>query len=363
MIDSDASPVWTKVASMGRDLNPENELYTAGEEDSMLADADLDMDLGDEGEELQGLGGGEESLDEPPLDLDFELPAGEELEALGDLDGDAGGDLDFSLDLDAEGEAEVESEAEAAGDLDFDLDLDATVASDEAPLEADESMDFDLGGLGADAAADEVVADAPSVELDLSELEGEDEVGDLDLEAGLDFDFSVEEEGQDGAETLEGLSDEIADVDSDDLDLQLSTVKGEAADDGEGNINIEWDFTAAGEDPAALAEDDEPSIEFDLGAMGDEVAADEEADPDASINATLDVDRDELLAGELDDLSDISEVTPDPGSMADTKLDLAKAYIDMGDEDGARSILEEVLSEGDDGQQAKAHELLEQLPK
>ena len=30
-----------------------------------------------------------------------------------------------------------------------------------------------------------------------------------------------------------------------------------------------------------------------------------------------------------------------------TKLDLARAYIDMGDPEGARSILEEVLDEGD----------------
>ena len=32
-----------------------------------------------------------------------------------------------------------------------------------------------------------------------------------------------------------------------------------------------------------------------------------------------------------------------------TKLDLARAYVDMGDPAGARSILEEVLDEGDDG--------------
>ena len=29
-----------------------------------------------------------------------------------------------------------------------------------------------------------------------------------------------------------------------------------------------------------------------------------------------------------------------------TKLDLARAYMDMGDPEGARNILEEVLSEG-----------------
>ena len=42
----------------------------------------------------------------------------------------------------------------------------------------------------------------------------------------------------------------------------------------------------------------------------------------------------------------------------DTQLDLARAYIDMGDEDGARPVLKEVISAGDLRQQAEARELL-----
>ena len=44
-----------------------------------------------------------------------------------------------------------------------------------------------------------------------------------------------------------------------------------------------------------------------------------------------------------------------------TKLDLAKAYIDMGDSEGARDILNEVISEGSDQQQAEARELMGQV--
>ena len=44
-----------------------------------------------------------------------------------------------------------------------------------------------------------------------------------------------------------------------------------------------------------------------------------------------------------------------------TKLDLARAYVDMGDPDGARSILEEVLEEGDDGQQKEAQGIIDAL--
>ncbi|HEX6995578.1 MAG TPA: FimV/HubP family polar landmark protein [Gammaproteobacteria bacterium] len=53
----------------------------------------------------------------------------------------------------------------------------------------------------------------------------------------------------------------------------------------------------------------------------------------------------------------------DPHTMTEigTKLDLARAYIDMGDPEGARSILEEVLDEGDAGQRREAQGLIDAL--
>jgi len=47
---------------------------------------------------------------------------------------------------------------------------------------------------------------------------------------------------------------------------------------------------------------------------------------------------------------------------AATKLDLARAYMDMGDPDGARSILQEVLSEGSASQKQEARRLIDSLP-
>ena len=44
-----------------------------------------------------------------------------------------------------------------------------------------------------------------------------------------------------------------------------------------------------------------------------------------------------------------------------TKLDLARAYIDMGDYDGAREILNEVLGEGSEIQCDEARQMLERL--
>ncbi|MDO8596254.1 MAG: FimV/HubP family polar landmark protein [Sulfuricaulis sp.] len=44
-----------------------------------------------------------------------------------------------------------------------------------------------------------------------------------------------------------------------------------------------------------------------------------------------------------------------------TKLDLAKAYIDMGDAEGARSILQEVMTEGNESQKKQAQDLSAQI--
>ena len=67
---------------------------------------------------------------------------------------------------------------------------------------------------------------------------------------------------------------------------------------------------------------------------------------------------------ESDDPTGTEEVSPlDPQTMTEvgTKLDLARAYIDMGDPEGARSILEEVLDEGDPGQRREAQSLIDVL--
>jgi len=54
----------------------------------------------------------------------------------------------------------------------------------------------------------------------------------------------------------------------------------------------------------------------------------------------------------------------EPATMSEvgTKLDLARAYMDMGDPEGARSILEEVLAEGSASQKTEARRLIDSLP-
>ncbi len=56
------------------------------------------------------------------------------------------------------------------------------------------------------------------------------------------------------------------------------------------------------------------------------------------------------------------ELEPVTMSEVGTKLDLARAYMDMGDPEGARSILEEVVHEGSASQKQEAQRLIETLP-
>ena len=67
----------------------------------------------------------------------------------------------------------------------------------------------------------------------------------------------------------------------------------------------------------------------------------------------------------LEDDIAVTEATgmPEDATMTEvgTKLDLARAYIDMGDPDGAISILNEVLDEGGTAQQQEARQLLSEL--
>jgi pilus assembly protein FimV len=70
---------------------------------------------------------------------------------------------------------------------------------------------------------------------------------------------------------------------------------------------------------------------------------------------------DDVSRSRTNDL-DLPDLDPVTLSEVGTKLDLARAYLDMGDPDGARAILEEVLSEGSPSQKSEAQRLVETLP-
>jgi pilus assembly protein FimV len=75
--------------------------------------------------------------------------------------------------------------------------------------------------------------------------------------------------------------------------------------------------------------------------------------PDVAFTATQKLSAEDLALPDLEPVT-MSEVG--------TKLDLARAYMDMGDPEGARNILEEVMHEGSTAQRQEAERLMESLP-
>ena len=106
---------------------------------------------------------------------------------------------------------------------------------------------------------------------------------------------------------------------------------------------------------AEQAPADDNGLDFDLGELASFVPQTESApqlatDEDLSFDLTDADEQDDEADGMLSNSDEVA-----------TKLDLARAYVEMGDPDGARSILEEVMQEGDAGQKSEAQTLLQQM--
>ena len=83
---------------------------------------------------------------------------------------------------------------------------------------------------------------------------------------------------------------------------------------------------------------------------------------DLDVGAPLTDHREPTVTERMPQDLDLPELEPVTLSEVGTKLDLARAYMDMGDPDGARSILQEVLGEGSASQKVEAQRLIETLP-
>ncbi|WP_020411761.1 FimV/HubP family polar landmark protein [Microbulbifer variabilis] len=374
------------------DLNGalENDAQLADSETPLQADNDLslddldlgELDLGDLNSEAGDLGeptvkeaSGDElaidAFDSAELDLDslelesdsaepaIESAAAEASEAKA---GGSIGGLDFELDLSMmDGEDEVKSiieepqAEEPAAELDQDLDLDAIdmdLADLQSPAgEADLSLEefsegelemiggeldseldldnIDLDDIAADLSSpDELAVEAEAVSSESAEL---DNSGDLSLETDLELDMaSLEATGEElslGGESIEeefSLEDELALIDeSTDGDLTLET----GADLGEGAIADEpGQLEAMAEKEQSGGESEFADLDFNL---------------ESDLNSEL-----SLLEG---------------GDEMGTKLELAQAYLDMGDKEGAKDILKEVAQDGGGEHRNRAEEMLERM--
>ncbi|VAX04589.1 hypothetical protein MNBD_GAMMA20-2163 [hydrothermal vent metagenome] len=332
-LGDETDPLWVKAVTMGSQLCPANPLF-GGAVHALQ-------------EELEG---GAPAADEDLLDFDFDLdtPTMEDTKVKADAD-------DFALD-DAERRERTEATTSTTLDtgLDFDvstLDFNLDQRDDEMKEEGvassdDNALDFDMKAL------DKAVA-APEAETEVASEEARKATDDLGFDKSTtDVDDSVlafssdemEPSKQSGSMESE-KSDFTVDLSAEELALDNNEVikfdsPAEAVDSSEFDIALDEVI----ENDALIVEDGVESTEAKQPDTGKDKATGDEPLLGESLE-------DELLSDDM--FGEVDEIG--------TKLDLAKAYVDMGDGDGARSILDEVLEEGDDTQKQQAKDLLEQI--
>lgn len=348
-------PVWAKVAEMGHKLEPGNPMY------------DLDR---------AHVAAPVEQTEAAPV-VDATATVVTSAENLSKLD-----ISDFA-------EAEVMTEA----NLDFSLDDEApaAAAADDQGTDDDNALDFEFGTAAdpasqqvADEMTEPLVADEPqgtednSVDfaMDFSAPQQTEVASDTgaDTVAGMAFEAPADAgTGAPGAlnpaavfsETLPNLqlpdeaSPVVANAD-DTLQLDVSTIAGEtsglelpatsdvaqAAETVSGfdlDFNLEQPADAA---PVATEDQTEPAaggLEFDLSGISLDFDDAASAEPATATEAGA-----------------VESATDEPEEV-NTKLDLVTAYMDMGDAEGARELLEEVLKEGGARQRERAQALLSSL--
>ncbi len=340
----------------------------AGAESPGLDDSAFDMNL--------NLGSAAEEADEAAAGLES---SGLDFEFDGTQDGtqdDVGDGLELELESFDEDSA---TNAEADGDL--------TAVDDRL----DQSGDADLAALAAgDAADDEDLGLDFDIGEDLDDGQGPSD--DVDLAIGMDSDASGEDDGLDFA--IEGGSDAESAAgggSSSDVDFEIG-----GTSDGEQKIGIDTVFDGvfedSGEEGSGTVSDSDgdplgigggsselPQLDadtedaVDLTFLGDAAGSSTDdvlADLEFGDESSDDSDRTEFMLRDVPkphtgdtDVSADSISGDDSGELDDiqTKLDLAEAYIEMGDTDGARGILGEVMSEGSETQQDQAKDLLQKL--
>jgi len=376
------------------DEDSEDNTDSEDEDDLNPAFAMGDLDFDDEDEDEESADAAEEDDDdadtdeltadaEDELDLNFGDDEDEEVSeaiAASDESEDTEFDLGDLGNFDSDDDTEEDTEQE----------LSAAQPSEE---EQDDTETFAFN-LGNDDASD--VDDTP--EIDSAETETDDDVESFDFslddtpatpaavaEESTDedvesFEFSLGDASTAPAAAAETADDEPEEVET--FEFDVGSVSSFEEDD-----NTEAGTAEAGDDTETFVfnmnDNDETDDEADpLAAALDEIdpAADESSD-DSSEGGNDDINNDmnndinndvaEEIAADSDDeldldsieiddsLFDSDEVAEGARDEASTKLDLAVAYEAMGDMDGAREILQEVMAEGNDSQKAEAEKLME----
>ncbi len=324
--------------------------------DTVLSvDEDFDIEFNLDGEEsiptLDDLSDEESLEDIPVLDADIDgLDGFDELDNIPTLEGeDDLASLGESLTFE---ENELDDLLDDDSAEDFNLDELSDLANTDSDIKpSSKDSVIDLASMATDDASDEITALANLLDSE-DEIEGLPDL-DFDLdETGFESDALDTESLGDDLQSLEAELDDLTSVDTEAEVAELpvaeedfSTEKGSVAED------------IAGEDDFA---DFEASSEFDLNELEDLPDFTTDNDTDIATDAIVptsgqEIDLEQLAAAddEFDFLAGTDECA--------TKLDLARAYLDMEDSDGAKELLQEVVAEGSDQQKHDARALMDSI--
>jgi pilus assembly protein FimV len=355
---------WEKAALLGRSVDPSNPLYGGSSEE---AQAQKQLDEQAAMAATVVVSGADKMRDTWTLPGDIDQFA-------------AGSEPTMALDL-----TKIEQAASAAQgspaetDLDFDLDVPSAASVLDVPQvgvattltkpgeesEGESSLDFDLG---LDFVSDATVKNVSTVTLEKNVADTAEAMA-QSASQGFDLDLSLpaDDDGASGAV----------------VDLERTDV---------GNL-IDFNFDAADSPEQRPAEPviDLSDINLDLGAdvsaletdiVGDashaletDVAGDAAHMLETEIVGGMTASLDDEEHNPLPDLGDAAVSTViNPEDMlaneeppqtaaeeAETKLELARAYEEMGDKEGARELLQEVVREGTAEQQSLASDMLTRL--
>jgi pilus assembly protein FimV len=180
-------------------------------------------------------------------------------------------------------------------------------------------------------------------------------VGELDLGLGNNKTLASAFESLSAAAPAESPKQEL------DFSLDFDAPAAKPVSGGQGGLDFSLDFdktipaTASAPNVGAAAEE-KPALDF-LSAF-ERVDAAVEAKPNGAAPQFPSLDMENMPSLFSKDSQPLDDLSMDVGDEIGTKLDLARAYIDMGDDEGARSILDEVVQEGNSVQKQEAQKIL-----
>ena len=214
---------------------------------------------------------------------------------------------------------------------------DKAIDNDELVDESGNIVEFDLSVFDEDESSTSVreKTDDGSLDFDLSVFDlddsstGQTEIGEANSEEIESVDFDLTPEAEPNEEHV-GEIDLTTEIDTDE---SLETF--DFSSDSPLSDVVETDSTSSETSEKETESFDEFEFDFDL-------------DTPTSTSESLP----EIDEG-VSDLTDMDEL--------ETKIDLAKAYIDMGDIEAAKKIAEEVLKDGNSEQKQSAQTIIDQL--